>query len=115
MPTPGSPVRGSRTGRPIMALLDLLGRRWLLRITWELRDQPAGFRQLQLRCDDMSPSVLSQRLHELKEAEVLELLGDQYRLTAEGRELLTILAPLRAWATRWAQRSHAGAARAAPD
>jgi len=51
----------------------------------------------------------------LKEAEVLELLGDQYRLTAEGRELLTILAPLRAWATRWAQRSHAGAARAAPD
>ena len=25
-------VRGSRTGRPIMALLDLLGRRWSLRI-----------------------------------------------------------------------------------
>ncbi|RGP35061.1 transcriptional regulator, partial [Pseudotabrizicola alkalilacus] len=24
-------VRGSRTGRPIMALLDLLGRRWTLR------------------------------------------------------------------------------------
>ena len=30
-------VRGSRTGRPIMALLDLLGRRWTLRILWELR------------------------------------------------------------------------------
>src|SRR5437667_247024 len=75
MPTPGSPVRGSRTGRPIMALLDLLGRRWLLRITWELRAQLAGFRQLQLRCDDMSPSVLSQRPHEVQAAEVLELLG----------------------------------------
>ena len=25
-PRPGRPVRGSRTGRPIMALLDLLGR-----------------------------------------------------------------------------------------
>ena len=31
-------VRGSRTGRPIMALLDLLGRRWSLRIIWELRE-----------------------------------------------------------------------------
>ena len=32
-------VRGSRSGRPIMALLDLLGRRWTLRILWELREQ----------------------------------------------------------------------------
>src|SRR5438093_7992890 len=106
-PGPGSPVRGSRTGRPIMAVLDLLGRRWVLRIMWELRDEPAGFRQLQLRCDEMSPSVLSQRLDELKEADVLELLEERYRLTAEGRELLRVLAPLRAWATRWAQRSRA--------
>ena len=67
-----------------MALLDLLGRRWVLRIMWELRDEPAGFRQLQLRCDEMSPSVLSQRLDELKEAEVLELLDEQYRLTDQG-------------------------------
>src|SRR5258708_3083327 len=115
LPTPGRPVRGSRTGRPIMALLDLLGRRWMLRVMWELRDAPAGFRQLQLRCDEMSPSVLSQRLRELMEADVLELLDEQYRLTGEGRELLEILVPLRAWATRWAQRSRAGAGRATPD
>jgi DNA-binding HxlR family transcriptional regulator len=31
-------VRGSKSGRPIMALLDLLGRRWTLRILWELRE-----------------------------------------------------------------------------
>src|SRR6266446_2411950 len=105
MPTPGGPVRGSRTERPIMALLDFLGRRWVLRIMWELRGDAAGFRQLQLRCDDMSPSVLSQRLRELNKAGVLELVDDQYRLTAEGGQLLSILAPLRAWATRWAQRS----------
>ncbi|HJV56497.1 MAG TPA: transcriptional regulator, partial [Methylomirabilota bacterium] len=37
-PRPGWPVRGSRTGRPIMALMDLLGRRWALRVIWELRD-----------------------------------------------------------------------------
>ena len=31
-PKPGRRVRGSSTGRPIMALLDLLGRRMTLRI-----------------------------------------------------------------------------------
>ena len=39
-------VRGSTTGRPIMALLDLLGRRWTLRIVWELREEPKRFREL---------------------------------------------------------------------
>ena len=38
-------VRGSRTGRPIMALLDLLGRRWSLRILWELRGAPLTSRR----------------------------------------------------------------------
>jgi len=37
-------VRGSRTGRPIMVLLDLLGRRWALRIVWELREEPRNQR-----------------------------------------------------------------------
>ena len=90
-----------------MALLDLLGRRWILRIMWELRDAPAGFRALQLRCDAMSPSVLSQRLQELQDAQIVALAGDSYALTTEGRALLEVLAPLRAWATRWAQRVRA--------
>ena len=37
-PLPRRRVRGSATGRPIMALLDLLGRRMTGRILWELRD-----------------------------------------------------------------------------
>jgi DNA-binding HxlR family transcriptional regulator len=57
-PLPRSPVRGSRTGRPIMAAFDLLGRRWALRILWELRDGPVGFGALQQRCDGLSPTVL---------------------------------------------------------
>ena len=40
-PKPGRRVRGSATGRPIMALLDLLGRRMTLRILWELRETAA--------------------------------------------------------------------------
>ncbi|MEU8307248.1 hypothetical protein AB0C84_27175 [Actinomadura sp. NPDC048955] len=62
MPKPGRPVRGSSGGRPLMAALDLFGRRWTLRIVWKLQDAPLGFRTLQQRCDDMSSSVLRHRL-----------------------------------------------------
>lgn len=104
-PKPGRPVRGSRTGRPIMALLDLLGRRWVLRIIWELHVGNLGFRTLQERCDGMSPSVLSQRLLDLQEAGIVA--QDQradYGLTAEGAQLFQALAPLHDWAQRWAER-----------
>ncbi len=88
-----------------MALLDLLGRRWALRVLWELRDEPLAFRALQERCDAMSPSVLSQRLAELRAAGIVELdRAAGYRLNAEGAALLNALAPLRGWATRWARR-----------
>jgi DNA-binding HxlR family transcriptional regulator len=104
-PLPGRPVRGSETGRPIMALLDLLGRRWSLRIAWELRGGPLGFRALQARCDGMSPSVLSGRLTELSEAGIVEQSDDQsYGLSVEGTALLRALEPLNEWSARWAER-----------
>src|SRR5256885_10255749 len=82
-------VRGSKSGRPIMALLDLLGRRWTLRILWELREQPLTSRALRAACDEASPTVLQARLSELREAGLVELMpGNGYRLTAIGRELL---------------------------
>ena len=105
-PSPGRPVRGSRSGRPIMALLDLLGRRWALRIIWELREDALTFRGLQARCDGMSPSVLNDRLSELRLAGVVEVgTHNGYALTAEGSDLLHALAPLDDWASRWARRS----------
>jgi len=104
-PKPGKPVRGSQSGRPIMALLDLLGRRWALRILWELREESVGFRVLQDRCDNMSPSVLSQRLAELQEAEIVQQNEDaDYMLTQDGRTLLQSLSPLNDWALHWAER-----------
>jgi len=105
IPRPGKPVRGSRSGRPIMAALDMLGRRWMLRVLWELRVGSLTFRVLQARCDAMSPSVLNQRLAELRDAGIAELDPDGgYRLTSEGRTLLAALAPLDDWAARWARR-----------
>jgi DNA-binding HxlR family transcriptional regulator len=103
-PRPGRPVRGSRTGRPIMALLDLLGRRWILRVLWELRAEALGFRALQARCDGMSPSVLAQRLTDLGDAGIVEGSEVGYRLTAAGQALLQALTPLRDWAAAWGVR-----------
>lgn len=104
-PIPGRPVRGSRTGRPIMALLDLLGRRWTLRVLWELREDALGFRELQARCDAMSASVLSRRLQELRDAGIVETdAAGVNRLTSEGRALLEAFQPLDRWAKRWAAR-----------
>jgi DNA-binding HxlR family transcriptional regulator len=95
-----------------MALLDLLGRRWALRIVWELREDPLTFRELQARCGGMSSSVLNQRLAELAEAGASENADGGYRLTAEGRRLLALYPPMQAWADRWAQRRRQTAASA---
>ena len=98
-------VRGSRSGRPIKALLDLLGRRWTLRILWELRAQPLTSRALRTACDEASPTIMQARLSELREAGLVELEpGDGYRLTALGKELMENFAPLHRFAERWARR-----------
>jgi DNA-binding HxlR family transcriptional regulator len=96
-------VRGSQSGRPIMALLDLLGRRWSLRILWELRDDRSlTSRALRTACDEASPTVLQTRLSELREAGFVELIpAAGYRLTETGRDLLENLLPLHRFAERW--------------
>ncbi len=104
-PRPGRPVRGSRSGRPLMAALDLLGRRWALRVLWELRDAPLSFRALRERCGGPSPSVLATRLAELREARLVDLAEDGYRLSPLGRSLGSALEPLQGWAQRWAREA----------
>jgi len=104
LPKPGKPVRGSQTGRPIMVLLDLLGRRWSLRVLWELRESSLTFRALRKNCDNVSPTVLNKRLKEFQEAHLLELVpGQGYTLTEQGKSLLVQLAPLNEWSKEWAK------------
>ena len=88
-----------------MALLELLGRRWTLRIVWELRDAPLTSRALRTACDDVSPTVLQTRIDELVEAGFVELQrGAGYALTDLGRELSTAFAPLYGFAGSWERR-----------
>jgi DNA-binding HxlR family transcriptional regulator len=96
-------VRGSSTGRPIMVLLDLLGRRWTLRIVWELREHPRRFRELQ---DSIgaSPTIINTRLAELRESKLVTLdEAAGYCLTSLGKELLQLFLPLHMWSEKWAK------------
>ena len=64
----------------------------------ELRAGPLGFRPLQKRCDDMSSSVMRQRLTELLDAQVIDQLPDsRYELTPLGQEARHALNPLARW------------------
>ena len=101
-PRPGRPARGTRTGRPLLVAFDLLGRRWALRVLWELREEHLGFRALQARCEGMSSSVLRDRLAELVGAGLLEVdEAGRYGLSRHGSALLVALTPLSNWAEAW--------------
>jgi len=105
---PGRKVRGSQTGRPIMVLLDVLGKRWSLRILWELREGRRTFRDLQLVCGEISPTVLNTRLKNLREMQFVDHDGGGYGLTRRGRELGEHLARLDKWSEKWAAESFPG-------
>ncbi|MFF4038358.1 ROK family protein [Streptomyces sp. NPDC001816] len=63
-----------------MTLLDLLGRRWMLLVLWELRAEPLGFRALQGVCNRMSSTVAD-----------LAALGERWRGAAQGVDDLAVL------------------------
>jgi DNA-binding HxlR family transcriptional regulator len=103
-PKPGHAVRGSRSGVPIMALFDLLGKRWAMGVLWTLaKHGPSSFRELQSRCETISPAVLNVRIKELREAGLVERSTGGYHASVMGEQLYAMLVPLGAWSERWAE------------
>ena len=98
-----SPAKGTAEhvdARPA-AIFDLLGRRWAMRLLWELRNGRVGFRALQGRCE-VSSSILGNRLRELAAAGLVDSEGGtRYGLTPLGRELVMAMRPLVRWAAGW--------------
>lgn len=98
-------ARGSRdprrmpTGSAMAAFLEISGRRWALRVVWELRAGALTFRGLREACGGISPSVLQRRLHDWREFGVIERIPRLgYRLTARGERLFPVLAQVDKWA-----------------
>lgn len=95
----GSEAAGSHDA--VLDLFDLLGRRWALRIIWELGTDGLTYRELATRIPDMSTSSLTQRLRDLRAAHLVEHeRGSGYRLTSLGADVLARLQGLQEWASR---------------
>lgn len=101
IPLPGHAVRGSKSGKPLMAILDLIGRTWSLGIIWQLSQGPLAFSELQTRCENISPTLLTKRLKELQATVLVEKCLQGYQLTPIGNELFQVIAPLGGWAKQW--------------
>lgn len=94
----------TETGRPIMALLDLIGRRWALRIIWELRNGPLRSRPLREACGGISPTIIQKRINELQAVKLVKLNPNAgYELTSVGIEMLEAFMPLHDFADKWAE------------
>ncbi len=106
LPIPGFPVRGSKTGKPIMALFDLLGRTWSLGLIWQLSHSAASFNELQRRCEDISPTLLNNRLKDLMALGFIEKDANGYQLTTQAYELAIIIKPMAGWAKEWANSAN---------
>jgi DNA-binding HxlR family transcriptional regulator len=87
-----------------MAALDLFGRRWMLRVVWELRNGPIGFRALITECEGISAAVLRERVLELLDSQLaFQDEERRYLLTPLGEALLDAIAPLDQWSRKWAK------------
>lgn len=94
---------GDPAHAPILSAIDLLGQRWVLRVIWELEPGPLGFLELRRRMGNCSSSMLSDRLHQLQSAGLIEKHGPRgaYELTLSGTRLSESLQPLWDWSQTW--------------
>lgn len=94
---------GDEPSQAILAAIDLLGQRWMLRVIWELEPGPLGFLDIRRRMGNCSSSMLSDRLQQLQSAALIRKNGQRgaYELTTEGALLAESLQPLWDWSERW--------------
>lgn len=88
--------------------VELVGRRWCGAIARELLTGPRRFSELERAIPDISPRLLTQRLRELEEEEIVRRLVEpgppvqvRYELTEKGLDLGAAVAELERWAHRW--------------
>jgi DNA-binding HxlR family transcriptional regulator len=91
-------------------VIELIGRRWMgaiLRVL--MSDGPRRFNELLAAIPGLSDRLLTERLRELTENELVERvpapdlspIAIQYRLTDAGRDLEVVVRAISAWARRW--------------
>ncbi len=90
---------------PVAMTAEILCTRWTVVLLREMFAGSTRFNDLRRGVPRMSPALLSQRLKELEQAEIVERTdasGD-YRLTEAGRELRPIVEAFGIWGQRWVE------------
>lgn len=86
-----------------MAVFDLLGRNWAMGVIWQMQGGSYTFRELQEKCESISPAILNSRIKDLSQAGITERTIDGYRLTVRGEKLIRLLKPFGDWSKEWAR------------
>ncbi len=88
--------------------IELIGRRWSGAIIFVLMNGPASFSEILSQVPELSDRLLSERLKELEEADVVsrEVIPSRppkvsYALTGKGCALKPALEAIGAWADSW--------------
>ena len=89
---------------------ELIGRRWTGAILYVLLQSRQRFATLRDAIPDITDRMLSERLHELEREGIVERtvhtdapVRVEYALTEKGRELVTAIQAISAWAERWVE------------
>jgi len=100
--TTGEPVQGYGQYCPISRALDVLGERWTMIIIRDLLVGTTRFNDLARGLPGLSRTLLSKRLRQLEQAELVERIDGQYFLTEMGRDLEPVVFGLGSWGAKWA-------------
>lgn len=94
---------------PISKAMEIIGERWTLLVLRELHMGASRFSELQRGLPLMSPTILTKRLNELADAEIIlrkkipGQRGYEYFLTQAGKETLPLMLAIGGWGMRWAR------------
>lgn len=94
---------------PIAKSMEIIGERWTLLVLRELHMGATRFSELQRGLPLMSPTILTKRLNELADAEIIVRKkipgqrGYEYVLTQAGKETLPLILAIGQWGMRWAR------------
>ena len=94
---------------PVAKAMELLGEKWSLLILRELHMGATRFNELQRGLGSISPTILTKRLNDLADAELIlrkrisGQRGYEYFLTQAGKETLPLLKSVGEWGMRWAR------------
>lgn len=88
--------------------IDLLGKKWTGLIIRVLLDGPKRFKDIKAQIPDMSDRILTERMKELEQMQVVRRTvypekptRIEYSLTEKGLALEPVIASIQAWGEKW--------------